>query len=84
MFKLNRLIFQEKDYQENLEKENMLAETDFIRSLKSEELESIQLKSRLDDIRNEKERLLNDLVEAEFIFILIILIIVTSFLLEDK
>ena len=65
MIKLNVLLHREKGYEMNLDQGTSLLETDFINSLKAAELESIELQQKLNAIKEEKERLLNSLVEAE-------------------
>jgi len=65
MTKLNMLIHKNTDKQSNLEQDNILLENDFITTLKDAELESIQLQNTIQGLQEEKERLLNALVEAE-------------------
>ncbi|BFZ02980.1 hypothetical protein BsWGS_06019 [Bradybaena similaris] len=65
IIKLNSLLHKEKNVGAELEEGNILMENAFISGLKDAELESIQLQARLDGIKEEKERLLNSLVEAE-------------------
>ncbi|XP_032234443.2 coiled-coil domain-containing protein 40 [Nematostella vectensis] len=65
MTKLNTLITKEHGYKENLEQSNILMETDFIQSLKEAEHESIEMQNQIEALMEEKERLLNSLVEAE-------------------
>uniref|UniRef100_A0A0B7A0L2 Coiled-coil domain-containing protein 40 n=1 Tax=Arion vulgaris TaxID=1028688 RepID=A0A0B7A0L2_9EUPU len=65
IIKLNSILHKEKNVGEELEQGNVLMENAFIAGLKDAELESIQLQARLDEIKEEKERLLNSLVEAE-------------------
>lgn len=65
MIKLNTLLNKEKGTHDNLHQDNILLENDFIMALKEAEMESIQLQENLDGIKEEKERLLNSLVEAE-------------------
>lgn len=65
MVKLNGLIFREANQQERLEKDNILMETDFVRALREDELQSIKLKDKIADLRDEKERLQDNLIEAE-------------------
>ncbi|XP_013409019.1 coiled-coil domain-containing protein 40 isoform X1 [Lingula anatina] len=65
MLKLNMLLHKEKGMEEQLHQSNALMETDFILQLKESEMNSIQMQSKLDALKEEKERLLNSLVEAE-------------------
>ncbi|XP_021370653.1 coiled-coil domain-containing protein 40-like isoform X2 [Mizuhopecten yessoensis] len=65
MIKLNQLLHKETNIQSNLQQDNILLEQDFIRALKEAELDSIEKQANLDSIKEEKERLLNSLVEAE-------------------
>lgn len=65
MIKLNTLIHKESGLQNSLQQENVLIENDFIKALKEAELETIQLKNYLEVTSEEKERLLNSLIEAE-------------------
>ncbi|KAH9504072.1 Coiled-coil domain-containing protein 40 [Bulinus truncatus] len=65
IIKLNGLLHKEKCVGEELEQGNILMENAFIAGLQGAELESIQMQDRLDGIKEEKERLLNSLVEAE-------------------
>ncbi|XP_069123768.1 coiled-coil domain-containing protein 40-like [Argopecten irradians] len=65
MIKLNQLLHKETNIQTNLQQDNILLEQDFIRALKEAELDSIEKQANLDSIKEEKERLLNSLVEAE-------------------
>lgn len=65
MLKLNTLLHRERGTEHTLQQSNILMENDFVGGLKQAEKESIQLQSDLDGIKEEKERLLNSLVEAE-------------------
>ncbi|XP_076810379.1 coiled-coil domain-containing protein 40-like [Clavelina lepadiformis] len=65
MIKLNLLLSKEKGIQEDLEQGNTLTENEFVQELKEAELESIKMQYNLDGLREEKERLLNSLIEAE-------------------
>ncbi|GFO16023.1 coiled-coil domain-containing protein 40 [Plakobranchus ocellatus] len=65
IIKINTLLHKEKNVGEQLEQGNILMENAFVAGLKDAEMESIQLQAKLDDIKDEKERLLNSLVEAE-------------------
>lgn len=65
MLKLNMLLHTERGTEHGLSQGNVLMENDFIGSLKEAELDSIQMQEQLDEMAEEKERLLNSLVEAE-------------------
>lgn len=65
MIKLNQMLYKESGAYENLEKDNILTENEFIGNLKEAELESVQMQAKLDSLKEEKERLLNSLVESE-------------------
>ncbi|XP_045213458.2 coiled-coil domain-containing protein 40-like [Mercenaria mercenaria] len=65
MIKLNKLLHKEKGTQVMLQQDNILKENDFITRLKDHEHESIELQTNLEALKEEKERLLNSLVEAE-------------------
>lgn len=65
MIKLNTLLHREKGQEVDLEQGTTLLENDFIATLKDAEKESIQMQDNLDAVKEEKERLLNSLVEAE-------------------
>lgn len=65
IIKLNTLLHKEKNMGKELEEGNVLMENAFISNLKDSELQSIELQNKLDGIKDEKERLLNSLVEAE-------------------
>lgn len=63
--KLNALLNKNKQLSQTLEQDNALMQTDFIKKIQEEELESIQLQMKLEKVVEEKERLFNCLVEAE-------------------
>ncbi|XP_053157857.1 coiled-coil domain-containing protein 40 isoform X2 [Hemicordylus capensis] len=63
--KLHTLINKNSATSEELQQGNTIMENDFVRSLKVSERESIEMQEKLDHLREEKERLLNCLVEAE-------------------
>ena len=65
MLKLNLLLTKEGKTRQNLKQDNILIENDFILSLREAEMESIQMQNQLEGLGEEKERLLNSLVEAE-------------------
>ncbi|XP_071132695.1 coiled-coil domain-containing protein 40-like [Mytilus edulis] len=65
MLKLNQLMHRQSGTHHELKQNNILLENDFIGALKEAELESIELQTSLDGVKEEKERLLNSLVESE-------------------
>ena len=65
MIKLNQMLHIESGAYESLEKDNILTENAFVGNLKEAELESVQMQAKLDSLKEEKERLLNSLVESE-------------------
>ncbi|PAA68484.1 hypothetical protein BOX15_Mlig020612g1 [Macrostomum lignano] len=65
MQRLNGLIYRETDAAEQLRKHNALLETDFVRALKEEEKVSLQLREKLEQLKEEKNRLLTALIDAE-------------------
>ncbi|KAJ7340194.1 Coiled-coil domain-containing protein 40 [Desmophyllum pertusum] len=65
MTKLNTLITKESGLREALQQGTVLMESDFIQALKQVEGESIGMQNQIDALKEEKERLLNSLVEAE-------------------
>ncbi|KAL5473502.1 hypothetical protein EMCRGX_G027992 [Ephydatia muelleri] len=65
MIKLNTLIAEKRGLQERLEEKNVIAENDFTHVLKDAELECIELQTKVEQLNEEKERLLNSLIEAE-------------------
>ena len=65
MSKLHNLLTDKKSEQENLEQGNLLIENDFIHSLKDAELESIRLQDQLYSVKEEKERIVSSIFEAE-------------------
>ncbi|KAK6170441.1 hypothetical protein SNE40_018834 [Patella caerulea] len=65
MLKLNTLLFKQKGAADSIEQTNILQESEFLSKLREAENESIKLQDSLDAIKEEKERLLNSLVEAE-------------------
>jgi len=70
MIKLNTLLNKEHGTHDNLHQDNALLENDFVLALKEAEMDSIELQANLDGMKEEKERLLNSLVEAESVFLL--------------
>ena len=67
IIKLNTLMYKESGIHHELEQGNILIEGDFVGVLKEAEMESIQMQDQLDALKEEKERLLNSLVEAEYV-----------------
>ncbi|KAK3598746.1 hypothetical protein CHS0354_028798 [Potamilus streckersoni] len=65
MIKLNTLLYKERGVEVGLQQDTILKENEFVIRLKDAELESIETQEKLDSLREEKERLLNSLVEAE-------------------
>ncbi|CAH1795383.1 unnamed protein product, partial [Owenia fusiformis] len=65
MLKLNQMLHKEKGTKYELQQGNILMENDFINNLREAELQSIQMQANLESLKEEKERLLNSLVEAE-------------------
>jgi hypothetical protein len=63
--KLNKLIFKEIDTKTQLEKKNELTENDFIETLKRAEVDTIKMQEKLEEIKKEKEQLLEDLIATE-------------------
>ncbi|XP_039201759.1 coiled-coil domain-containing protein 40 isoform X1 [Crotalus tigris] len=65
LVKLHLLINKNSENSNELEQGNTIMENEFVRSLKISERESIEMQEKLDRLHEEKERLLNSLVEAE-------------------
>ncbi|XP_062304160.1 coiled-coil domain-containing protein 40 isoform X2 [Osmerus eperlanus] len=65
MLKLNTLLSHNSQLLQALEQGNVLMETGFLHRLKEAERESVDTQMRLEKIKEEKERLLNSLIEAE-------------------
>ncbi|XP_018534051.1 coiled-coil domain-containing protein 40 isoform X1 [Lates calcarifer] len=65
LVKLNTLLSKNGQLSHALEQENALIETDFLHRLKEAERESIEIQMKHEKTQEEKERLLNSLVEAE-------------------
>ena len=63
--KLNALIARNRGVQEDLQSTNVLMQNEFTRQLKAEERETVQLQTQIEDLHNERERLLNAVIEAE-------------------
>ncbi|NWI09138.1 CCD40 protein, partial [Crypturellus soui] len=65
LIKLNMLINKNSSSFEELHYGNIITENEFVRSLKAAEKESIEMQEKHSQLTEEKERLLNSLVEAE-------------------
>ncbi|NXN66211.1 CCD40 protein, partial [Himantopus himantopus] len=65
LIKLNVLINKNNNSFEELQHGNIITENEFVRSLKAAEKESVEMQERHSQLTEEKERLLNSLVEAE-------------------
>nr|XP_056704614.1 coiled-coil domain-containing protein 40 [Euleptes europaea] len=63
--KLHMLINKNSTNSEELQQGNTIMENEFVRALKGAERESIELQEKLDQLHEEKERLINSLVETE-------------------
>ncbi|XP_060941531.1 coiled-coil domain-containing protein 40-like [Limanda limanda] len=65
LVKLNFMLSKNGQLSHALEKENVLMESDFLRRLKEAEQDSVEIQMTYEKTHDEKERLLNSLVEAE-------------------
>ena len=65
MSKLHELLTHKRSEQENLEQGNLLIENDFIHSLKDAELDFIRLQGQLNEVKEEKQRIVRSIIEAE-------------------
>lgn len=65
LLKLNSLISRNRGVQEDLQQTNVLMQNEFTRKLKDEERETIHLQRQIEDLHDERERLLNAVIEAE-------------------
>ncbi|CAF3005727.1 unnamed protein product [Rotaria sp. Silwood2] len=63
--RLNKLIYTESTNKTTLERNNLLSENDFVRELKGAEKDALHMEDQLSEIRQERENLLGNLVEAE-------------------
>jgi len=63
--KLDTLISENRSVQESLANSNVLMETEFLRKLKDEELVSIKTQTSIEEVVDEKKRMLDDVVDAE-------------------
>lgn len=65
MKRLNELLAKNRDLQSKLTDENFNMETDFVKKLKELEVQSIEMEATIQATTEEKNQLLNDIVEAE-------------------
>ncbi|EDQ89132.1 uncharacterized protein MONBRDRAFT_32563 [Monosiga brevicollis MX1] len=65
LVKLNTLVTSNRGKQEDLQQNHQLMEADFVRQLREEEALCVHLQSELQQIEEERTRLLNAVVEAE-------------------
>ncbi|KAJ3200819.1 Coiled-coil domain-containing protein 40 [Entophlyctis luteolus] len=65
MIKINSLLSKQTQVQSVLEENNIGLEQEFRARLKTAELDSIRIESKIDELRDEKKRALEGLVEAE-------------------
>jgi chromosome segregation ATPase len=65
MKRLNELLSKNEDMQAKLTDENFNLETDFVKKLKELEMQSIESEAKIHATSEEKNQLLNDIVEAE-------------------
>ncbi|KAK2889086.1 hypothetical protein Q8A67_014461 [Cirrhinus molitorella] len=65
MIKLNSLLSKNSDLNQVLQQSNSLMETEFRQRLKEAERDSVETQLKLERLNEEKERLINSLVEAE-------------------
>ncbi|KAM4585269.1 coiled-coil domain-containing protein 40 [Odontesthes bonariensis] len=65
LVKLNTLLSKNQELSQALDEENTLMETDFLHRIKEAEWKSVNMQMKLSETQEEKERLLNCLVEAE-------------------
>ncbi|XP_004374423.1 coiled-coil domain-containing protein 40 [Trichechus manatus latirostris] len=63
--KLNMLMSKNRSSSEELQQVTVVTETEFVRSLKASEKESIELQEKLNQLQEEKLTILSSLVEAE-------------------
>lgn len=63
--KLDALLSENKGVQTELANSNVLMETEFLRKLKDEELESIKTQTTVEEVVDDKKRMLNEVVDAE-------------------
>ncbi|KAK2815627.1 hypothetical protein Q5P01_026094 [Channa striata] len=65
LVKLNTLLSKKGQHSQALEQENLLMQADFLHTLKETERECIEMQMKYERTQEEKERLLNSLVEYE-------------------
>ncbi|XP_076726557.2 coiled-coil domain-containing protein 40 [Callospermophilus lateralis] len=63
--KLNLLVNKSRSSSQELRQDNLVAETEFVRSLKAAERETIEMQEKLEQLQEDKATVLNSLVEAE-------------------
>lgn len=68
MIKINTIITKQASVQAQLEENNLDLEQEFRARLKDSELESYRLEGQIMATKDEKERALHGLIEAEFVF----------------
>ncbi|XP_060941517.1 coiled-coil domain-containing protein 40 [Limanda limanda] len=66
LLKLNFMLSKNGQLNQALEQENVLMESDFLHRLKEAEQDSVEIQMTYEKTHDEKERLLNSLVEAEW------------------
>eukprot|EP00911_Craspedida_sp_UC1_P002265 UC1_evm1s1719 len=70
LVRMNQLAGVNIEAQQALAAENSLMEGEFLQRLKEEELESIQLQERLDELNTQREQLVAEVLEAEKVLLL--------------
>ena len=68
MVKINTLLSRQSQVQSVLEENNLGLEQEFRVRLKTAELESVRMENRIEELREEKKRALQGLVEAEYVY----------------
>uniref|UniRef100_A0A287D644 Coiled-coil domain 40 molecular ruler complex subunit n=1 Tax=Ictidomys tridecemlineatus TaxID=43179 RepID=A0A287D644_ICTTR len=63
--KLNLLMNKSRSSSQELQQDNLVAETEFVRALKAAERETIEMQEKLEQLQEDKATVLNSLVEAE-------------------
>ncbi|XP_046319276.1 coiled-coil domain-containing protein 40 isoform X1 [Marmota monax] len=63
--KLNLLLSKSRGSSQELQQDNLVAETEFVRSLKAAERETMEMQEKLQRLQEDKATVLNSLVEAE-------------------
>ncbi len=67
MARLNKCIFKKRASGSALEQENKLAEEEFVLSLREKETNAVEAEARLEETIKEKEDLLAELIETEYV-----------------